>query len=71
MQSATTFKVAMASLANKTISVVDARVMDHCELLIQQNARVSLLLHLDDRDMADLMSGKQVTLEDLLLKKVV
>ena len=58
-------------MANKTISVVDARVMDRCELLVQQNARVSLLLHLDDRDMADLMSGKQVTLEDMLLKKVV
>jgi hypothetical protein len=42
--------------------------MDRNELLVQQNARVSVLLHLGDRDMADLKQGKQVTLEDILLR---
>lgn len=68
MGSATTFKVVMVSLANKTVQVSEAREMDRNELLVQQNARVSVLLHLGDRDMADLKQGKQVTLDDILLR---
>lgn len=71
MPSATTFRVVMVSLANKTINVAEARVMDRGELLVQQNPRVSLLLHLGDKDMADLTSGKQVTLDDLILKAIL
>lgn len=71
MPSATTFRVVMVSLANKTINVAEARVMDRGELLVQQNPRVSLLLHLGDKDMGDLTSGKQVTLDDLMLKAVL
>ena len=71
MPSATTFRVVMVSLANKTINVAEARMMDRGELLVQQNPRVSLLLHLGDKDMSDLMSGKQITLDDLMLKAIL
>lgn len=68
MGSTSSFKVVMVSLANKTVQISEAREMDRNDLLIQQNARVSLLLHLGDRDMTDLKQGKQVTLDDILLR---
>lgn len=70
MGSTSSFKVVMVSLANKTVQISEAREMDRNELLIQQNARVSLLLHLGDRDMTDLKQGRQVTLDDILLRLV-